>query len=301
MVLSEKEKRAIEKVPTADVQAYDCYLRGRKFFHQFRRKGFELARQMFSRAIEIDHKYARAYAGIADCCSFLYMYWDPSGEANLEQADAASQKALELDSELAEAHASRGLVVSLKKKYEEAKQEFTIAMQMDPKLFEASYFLARNYYAQGKLAEAVKWFEEASRVRPEDYQAPMLLASAYHGLGRKAKAEVAYRQGFAAAQKHLELHPEDARALYLGANALSQLGERERCLEWAGRALAMESEEPQVLYNVACVYALLGERDKAIDCLEKSVTHAPLMEAWMRHDPDLASLRNHPRLQRLIK
>jgi len=300
VMLSEKEKRAIEKVPTADVQAYDWYLRGRKFFHQFRRKGFEFARQMFSRAIEIDHRYARAYAGIADCCSSLYMFWDPS-EATLEQADAASQKALELDSELAEAHASRGLVVSLKRQYEEAEKEFTMAMQIDPKLFEASYFLARTCYAQGKLTEAVKWFGEASRACPEDFQAPMLLASAYHGLGRKAEAEVAYRQGFASAEKHLELHPGDARALYFGANALSQLGKRERSLEWAGRALAMEPEEPQVLYNVACVYALLGEPEQAVECLERSITHAPFQEVWMRNDPDLASLRNHPRFQALIK
>jgi Flp pilus assembly protein TadD len=129
----------------------------------------------------------------------------------------------------------------------------------------------------------------------------MLLASAYHGLGRKAEAEVAYRQGFASAEKHLELHPGDARALYFGANALSQLGERERSLEWAGRALAMEPEEPQVLYNVACVYALLGEPEQAVECLERSITHAPFQEVWMRNDPDLASLRNHPRFQALTK
>jgi len=300
VMLTDQEKRAIEKVPTADVQAYDYYLRGRKFFHQFRRKGFEFARQMFGRAIEIDPRYARAYAGIADCCAFLYMYWE-SSDTNLEQADAASRKALELDPELAEAHASRGLVVSLKKQYEDAQAEFEIAMRLDPRLFEAYYFLARSYYAQGKLVEAVEWFEKASRARPEDYQAPMLLASASHGLGRTAEAEAAYRRGFALAQKHLELHPGDSRALYFGANALCQLAERERSLEWVGRALTLEAEEPQVLYNVACVYALLGETERAIDCLEKSITHAGWQRAWMEHDPDLASLRSHPRFQSLIR
>ena len=55
-------------------------------------------------------------------------------------------------------------------------------------------------------------------------------------------------------------HPGDARALYFGANALSQLGQREKSMEWVERALELEGEEPQVLYNVACVYALLARR-----------------------------------------
>ncbi|MBZ5689905.1 MAG: protein kinase [Acidobacteriia bacterium] len=300
VVLTETEKEAIAKVPTADVRAYDFYLRGRQFFHQFRRKGFDFAREMFARAIEIDPRYARAYAGIADCSAFLYFYWD-SNKGNLEQADQASQRALEIDPNLAEAHASRGLTASMKKDYVEAEREFRVAMQLGPRLFEPYYFFARNCYAQGKLQDAVAWFEQASKVSPEDYQAPMLLASALNGLGLKSEAQAAYRRGLGAAERHLEFHPGDSRALYFGANALSQLKERERSMEWAERALALEGEEPQVLYNVACVYALLGEFDKAIDCLEKSITHGWGQREWMEHDPDLAPVREHPRFRALMQ
>ena len=136
---------------------------------------------------------------------------------------------------------------------------------------------------------------------PEDYQSPMLQASALHGLGRSEVARHAYRQGLLAAERHLEVHPGDARALYFGANALTQVGERERALQWAQRALELEPEEQQVLYNVACVYALLGEPDLAIDCLEKSVTRGFGMCEWMLHDPDLATLRDHPRFQALLQ
>ncbi len=299
VMLSEQEKRVIAKAPTANVKAYDYYLRGRQFFHQFRRKGYEFAWQMFERAIALDPTYARAYAGIADCCAFLYRYWDPS-DSNIEQADAASRKALELDPESAEAHASRGLVVSLRKQHDEAQREFQIAIRLDPKLFEAYYYYARSYYGQGKLAEAVYWFEQACQVRPEDYQAPILLASAYEGLGSKAEAQGAYRRGFHVIQKHLELHPDDARAVYFGAAALCELGEQEQGLQWAGRALAMDPEEPQVLYNVACVYAMQGEAEKAIDCLERSITHGWGQKEWMEHDPSLAALRDHPRFQALV-
>jgi serine/threonine protein kinase/Flp pilus assembly protein TadD len=298
LVLTEEEKRAIEKIPTADVRAYDFYLRGRKFFHEFRRKGLDFAREMFTRAIEIDPRYARAYSGIADCSAFLYMYWESTLE-NPEKADAASRKALELDPDLAEAHASRGLTASLQKRYADAQKEFEIALELNPKLFEPCYFLARNFYSQGKLAEAVEWFERASHVNPEDYQSPMLMASALHGSHRTAEALAAYHRGLDAIQKHLEVHPGDARALYFGANALTQVGDRKRSLEWAGRALDLEPEESQVLYNVACVYALLGERDRAIDCLEKSLTHGWAQRQWMEHDPDLASLQGHPRFEAL--
>ncbi len=299
VVLTDSEKKEIAKIPTADVRAYDFYLRGRQFFHQFRRKGFDFAREMFAKAIDIDPAYARAYAGIADCSAFLYFYWDSSAE-NLQRSDDASQRALELDPDLAEAHASRGLTASLRKNYDEAEREFRIAMRLAPRLFEPYYFFARNCYAQGKFEDAVAWFEQASRVNPEDYQAPMLLASALNGIGLKAEAHAAYRRGLAAAEKHLELHPDDSRALYLGANALSQLDERERSIEWADRAIALEGEEPQVLYNVACVYALLNEVDKAVDCLEKSITRGWGQRAWMQHDPDLAGLRAHPRFQALL-
>jgi non-specific serine/threonine protein kinase len=300
VVLTETEKRDIAKAPTADVQAYDFYLRGRQFFHQFRRKGFDFAREMFARAIELDQGYARAYAGIADCCFFLHMYWN-STEEMLQQADAASQKALELDPDLAEAHASRGLAASLKRQFDEAHKEFEIAIHLNPHLFEPYYFQARNYYAQGKLEKAVQWFEQASQVLPEDYQAPMLMASALHGLGRANPARAAYERGLLAAEKHLALHPGDSRALYFGANALSQLNQRERSVEWLERAIAVEPEEPQVLYNVACVYALLDEAEKAIDCLQGSMTHGWAQREWMEHDPDLASLRQHPRFRALLQ
>jgi hypothetical protein len=63
----------------------------------------------------------------------------------------------------------------------------------------------------------------------------------------------------------------------------------------------MEPEESRVLYNVGCVYAQVGEADKAIDCLERSITHGWAEKQWMANDPDLASLHSHPRFQALIK
>jgi serine/threonine protein kinase/Flp pilus assembly protein TadD len=299
VMMSDSEKRVIEKVPTMDVRAYDYYLRGRQYFHQFRRKGFEFARQMFERAIEIDPRYARAYAGIADCCSFLYTYWHGTPEI-LDAAEEASRKALELDPDSAEAHASRGLAISLRKNYLDAAKEFETAVRLNPKLFEAYYFYARALFAQGKIEHAIEMYEAASRVNPDDYQTPALLANAYTALGREPAAMSCYRRSLELAEKHLELHPDDARALYLGAGSLTKLGQRTRAMEWVGRALAIDPSDAGVLYNVACSYSMLGETEQAIYCLERALENGFGHKEWILHDSDLDAVRNHPRFQTLL-
>jgi tetratricopeptide (TPR) repeat protein len=299
VMLTDQEKEAIEKPQTADIQAYDFYLRGRQYFHRFRRQGFDFARQMFARATVIDPEYARAYAGVAYCCSFMYMYYE-STEANLKEAEAASGKALELDPDLAEAHVSRGLAASLSQRFDEAVKEFETAIELDPNLFEAFYFYARARFAQGNMEEAGRLFQEAARVNPDDYQAPFLYAQVLQGLDRQNEATAAYREALEVIHKHVELHPDDPRALYLGSSAHSQTGNREHALEWAGRALAIDPEDPSVLYNVACNYARLGEVEKSLDCLEKSVTTGMGQKEWIESDPALDPLRDHPRYKTLI-
>src|SRR5579863_8540004 len=295
IMLSEEEKAVIEKVPTANVEAYDYYLRGRQYFHQFRRKGMEAARNMFKRAIEIDPHYARAWAGLADCHSFLQFYWQPSHE-NLQHADAASRKALDLDPELAEAHASRGHVLSLLERDEEARQEFETAIRLNPALYEAYYFSARSCLIHGQLAEAAKLFEEACRVRPDDYQAPSLLANTYEGMGLSPSiVQAAHRHAVEVIEKHLEMHPDDVRALYLGAQNLCRLGQGDRGLDRAKRALSIDPEDSAICYNLACIYAILGRSDEAVTSLEKSIQCGFGDKKIIRNDPYLNSIRKHPR------
>ncbi len=300
LVLTEDERRAIEKPPTENVEAYEYYLRGRQFFHQWSRTGIQYARRMFERAIEMDERYALAYAGIADCCSFLYMYWDGS-KANLDGADAASRRALELDSDLAEAHASRGFALSLSRRYDEARTEFQAAIRRNPKLFEAQYLYARACVQEGRFEEAAAHFEQASEVRPEDYQAILLKAGPLRALGRTAEAEEALRRGLSVLERHLELNPDDVRALYLGANALIQLDQRERALEWAQRAAVGNESDSMVLYNVACVYSLGGLVDEAIACIEKAIQNGFGHREWLQNDSDLDTIRAEPRFQSALQ
>jgi Flp pilus assembly protein TadD len=111
----------------------------------------------------------------------------------------------------------------------------------------------------------------------------------------------ALRRGLAIAERHLELNPDDARAWYLGAGALIQLGQPDRAREWIRRARAIDPEDQLVLYNVACDYALLGELEEAMTCLEQALLHGFGHKEWLERDSYLDALRPDPRFQALLK
>jgi len=298
--LSRSEHEALGQPSTSDVQAYDLYLRGRRFYYQYRKRGAEMALEMFQRAIEIDPAYARAWAGIADCYCFFYLYVARIPE-NIKEAEAASRKALELNPELADAQASWGVALSVAGRHDEASAAFEKAIRLDPGLFEARYFYARHAFVCGDAAKAARLYEEAEELRPEDYQSPTLVAQIYHDLGQPEKAVAAHRRGLRKAEETLRLHPDDTRARYMGANALLILGEREKSLEWARAAIAQEPDEPMVLYNVGCIFSLAGELEKAINVLERAVDGGLTQRGWFEHDSNLDPLRDQPRFQALLR
>jgi serine/threonine protein kinase/Flp pilus assembly protein TadD len=300
LTLSAGERDALRKTSTRDINAFEYYLRGRKFFYLYNKRGIAFARELFERAIAIDPAYARAYAGLADCHSYEYLYAgrDP---ANLEKAVAAAAKAVQLDPELAEAHASLGTALSLSGRHPEAEDAFRTAIRIDSDLFEAHYFYARDSFAQGKLEQAIQEYEEASRARPQDYQSALLVGQIYDDLGRHEEAAASRRRGVAIAEEHLNLNPDDVRALYMGANGLVALGELEKGLDWARRALALEPDDPMVIYNVACIYSLAGRAAEALDCIERAVEAGLTQRGWLEHDSNLDLIRKEPRFQALLK
>src|SRR3546814_8325828 len=117
----------LQNVATADARAYDFYLRGRQYFYAMTRRDFLHAIQMYEQAIEIDPRYALAYAGIADAYFFLFRYSNALPE-NIAQAERASLRAVELDPDSAEAHAARGTALTLGGQYPKAEKHFETAM-----------------------------------------------------------------------------------------------------------------------------------------------------------------------------
>ena len=297
---STSRRAGLARPSTESVEAYEFYLKGRKYFYQYNRRGIEFARQMFARAVELDPGYALAHAGLADCSTYLFMHVIGREEMRAAALEAA-RRAVELGPELAGTHVALGLALSLTQDHVAAEREFETALGLDPRLFEAHYFYARNCFMQGDVDKAVRLYEEASALRPEDYQSPLLVGQLYEDLKQPARAEAARRRGLKVAEARLALHPDDVRALYMGANALVGLGESERGLEWAQRAFELDPGDAMLLYNLACIYAIAGRTEEALDALERSVRAGMNRPAWVRHDSNLESIRSHPRYEAVLR
>jgi serine/threonine protein kinase/Tfp pilus assembly protein PilF len=297
VILADSERKAI-KARTRDVRAYEYYLRGRQYF-DFRRKSMEYALEMFRRAIEIDPEYASAYAGIADSSCILYLAIEADPRF-LKDAEAASQRAIELEPDLAEAHAARGNVYTCYKDYVNGDREFEKAMRLDPKLFEAPYYWGRNLMWQGKMEEALRIFRVALALRPESYDVATMIAQTYTALGKESEALSARRRALTLMEERLDLNPDDARAWMLASGMYATLGDAGKAENAIRRALAIDPDT-MTYYNVACAYALMNEPDKSLDALEAAIDRGYHHKEWLSHDTDLDSIRNTERYARLIE
>jgi serine/threonine protein kinase/tetratricopeptide (TPR) repeat protein len=300
VVLTEKEEKAMKKVPTQSVRAYEYYLRGRQLFHQRTANSLDAAEELYRRAIALDPDYALAFAGLADCSCFRF-FEQGGGDEALAQAESASRRALKLDPELAEAHASRGLALTYQRRFDEASEEFERAIELDSTLYEGPWYYARSLQTQGKLEEAVTYYERAAALRVDDYQALIFAGICYRALGKMDEETRANDRALAAIDRALALNPSDSRALYLGANVLHDRGEAIKSEEWIRRAVQSDPTNPLMLYNVGCFYALLGKTELSLDHLERATELGMRNVDWLLTDPDLEAVRGDPRFDALIR
>lgn len=285
---------------TSDVIAYDYYLRGREFLSRFRKTDFEFARQMFYQAVEKDPEFALAWASYADCYSLEAMYAEAT-PCFKTKASEASARALALDPDLAEAHASAGLARLVSEDFDAAELEFKRAIELKPSLFEAYYYFARTRFHQGDLVEAAELFAKAASLNPEDYQSRLLRVQILRGAGQIDKARDEARQAINVVKKHLEFHPDDVRALHLGAGSLIVLGDTDRAVKWLTRGLEIDPDDPISLYNVACNYATLNKVEESLDHLERAAEIGTISRDWMKNDTDLVNLHSHPRYLAILE
>ncbi|MEW5974584.1 MAG: protein kinase [Acidobacteriota bacterium] len=298
-ILTPREKEALRR-PETVMEGYEYFLRGRQLIRSFARTALEKARRMFERAIEIDPNYAPAYAGLADVHCWVYE-WYGGDAADFEAAHRASERALDLAPDLSEAHSSRGFVLSLAGRYQEAELEFQAAIALNPNSFDAHYLYARSCFAWGRIDQSAEQFRRASECRQEDFQSLMLLAQSLRKLGRDEEALEASREGIRRAERHLELDPTDARALSMGANGLMDVGQVEKALHWSHRAVDLHPDDQGVLINSACVHIRAGLKEEALNLLEQTFSRGWGKRDWIEHDPDYDILREDPRFQAMLE
>ncbi len=299
-VLTAQDEALLRRERREDPRAYDFYLRGRKLLDQLLITRFEVAREMFRKAIEIDPQFARAWANISLTHAYEYT-WSGRRPEHLEAALAAARRAVELDPDLAEGRAAAGFALAYGDRFEEAKGHFERGLEIGPASWEANFLYGRACWAQGDMIRAAELFARATEIAPDDYQAPALAVQPLLESGQPERAQRFARVTVERARQRVERHPDDGRALYMGAIALQRLGEIERAREWARRAAeTAPPEDVTTQYNLGCFYARVGDCDKALERLEQCVSLAGGFREWIAHDRDWDSLRGDPRFEELV-
>jgi adenylate cyclase len=293
-----EEKKAIERHGTENVEAYNLYLMARQSYAT----GFEGDSQvneaiirLCRRAVEIDPDYAEAWALTAMAEMLLRSTLGRGGDGGL----AAAQRALELNANLAEAHAVKARIFSEEKREDEACGEIETALRLDPESHQVNKCAALLRFRQQRLEEAIRYFEKAVALEEGDFGSSGMLITCYTALGNREGARRAAEITLARAEKVLARDRNNGSAVGHGSDALAVLGQGERAKEWMRRALLINPENLSMRYNFVCALANhLNDKEGALEMLgpafEKMgtglINHA-------RVDPDLNCIREDPRFK----
>jgi adenylate cyclase len=290
--LSFSEKVSLTKRQTVNAQAYDLYLRGQEHLYRLTKRSSEYAIQLFEKAIELDPRFAAAYAGCSSAYGQVYQQFSRQ-EKFREKAQELSFKALMYDNNLPEAYRAMGLSYFLWGKFEEAAASCKKAIEIDPDDFIAHWTLGRICFTEGKLEQALELFRRVSEIKPGFYAGHVDLAQTLMGLGRAEEAEVVYRNLLQLFPNYLLQNPDDSRARLIYANQLGRVGHRDQALQECAKALELSPGDPVMHYNAACMYANLGETGQTLVALRQAIEAGYTNFGWMRNDPDFTALREN--------
>ncbi len=311
-------------------ESYDLYLKGRYFWNKRTSEGFREAAVYFQQAIDKDPNFGRAYAGLADTFSLMSSwYMGPQGEL-IPKARAAALRALELDDNLAEAHASLALI---KENYDynwpEAEKEFQRAIQLNPQYPTAHQWYAEFLSWQGRFQEA---FAESERARQLD---PLSLIIA-NDHARILYDSHQYEDALAQYRSVLDLDPSFYYAQGGMIPCNLELGRYDEAIDiikrWANRggvgttwlwaweaavygrsghadqarkALAELERAPSsaVERTAALLIAYSGttEKDRVIDLLQEAYSEHSTVVVAIKVDPMYDRMRSDPRFIDLLR
>lgn len=252
--------------PSTEVpDAYTLYLRGRYFSSKRTTDGLRAADDYYRQAIERDPNYALAHAGLAECYAMRGFdeFGDlPASEA-MPQAKAAALRALEIDPQLAEAHATLGWVTFLYDwDWAAAESEFQKAIELKP-----SHTLAHVWYAvflgaMGRSEESLKWILGAEALDPVSLLVHLTVARCYCFAQR-------YDEAIEQLRATLEMEPTHVLTYVWLARAYGGKGLPAGALRAVERAMSFAGRLPILLSAAGGLYGLLGRHAEARGILEE--------------------------------
>jgi serine/threonine protein kinase/Flp pilus assembly protein TadD len=294
--LSPQEEQKIATKPTQNSVAYDYYLRGRSYA---RRESLEFALQMYEQAIKLDPNFALAHAGIAYICGIIHEIREHNPKW-VERGDAACNKALQLDPNLAEALVARARISYSQRKHDQAIEFAKRAIALKPDCEGVYNVLGRVYFASGRFQEAAELTQKAIEANGDDYNVFIPIVNALERLGRTEELKLYRQMEMRALERQLELVPEDVRARSLLAADYANLGRSEDAVRHLEMTVALRPNDSNVLYNAACTYTVLGKKAEALDLLRRALASGYANFDWPRQDPDLISLHADPEFLKLF-
>ena len=296
VTLTPLEEKKILRKPTENPQAYDFYLRGRNYTRQ---QNLDFALQMFEQAIKLDPQFALAYAGVGNICGLIHEFRDQSPKW-IEKGLAACDRALAIDSNLAEVAAARARVLYAERKYDEAIRYAQLAIERKSDCEYAYNTLGRAYFSLGRFEDAAAIAERALEANGDDYNTYLPYRNAFARLGRVKDVENVRERLLVVLRQQLEQVPEDVRARILMAAELAGMGEVEETERHLQMAVALRPNDTNVLYNAACTYGILKKKQEALDTLKKAIECGYGNLEWIKQDPDLLLLSDEPEFQKLV-
>ncbi len=294
--LSPQEEEKIATKPTQNSVAYDYYLRGRSYA---RRESLEFALQMYEQAIKLDPNFALAHAGVAYICAIIHEIREHNPKW-VERGDAACNRALELDPNLAEALVARARILYSQRKHEEAIELAKRAIALKPDCEGVYNVIGRAYFASGRFPEAAELAERAIEANGDDYNVFIPIVNSLERLGRTSELGRYREMEMRALERQLELVSEDVRARSLLAADYANMGRHEDAVRHLEMTVALRPHDSNVLYNAACTYAVLGKKAAALDLLGRALARGYANADWPRQDPDLNCLHDDPEFLKLF-
>ena len=297
--LTYSEKLSLTKRNTVNAQAYDLYLRGQDYQYRLNKRSTEYAISLFEKAIELDPRYAAAYAACSSAYGQMYQ-WFARDEKYRDKAQELSFKALMYDGNLADAYTAMGLSYFIWGRLEEARASSSKAIELDPDDFIAHWTLGRIHFSLGRYDEAYTLFQRVIALKPAFYSAYVDLAQTCEKLGRNEELSAARGELRSRLPVYLLQNPDDARARIIHAVMLVEAGDKTAALTEGSKALELSPNDPMMIYNCACLYARLGELPRSIEALHQAVAGGYKSFGWMENDPDLAPLHALPEFQKIV-
>ena len=312
-----------------DSEAYRLYLQGRYHWNKRTVEGLRKGIDYFDQAIMRDQDYGLAYAGLADCYVLLNVYNVASADASYPKAEAAANRALAINPNLAEAHTSLAFVTyRYHLKWAEAEQHFKQAIALNPNYATAHQWYSSYLAALGRLDESVSEARTAHELEPfsltiySDYVRSLYYAGqldqahsealklydmdrnfarAYYELGLVLEAQGKLEEAIAAFRNALKSAPDNVTAITALGHAEALAGKKADAERLIARLQELSKQQYVSPFQTAVIYAGLGDRKQALDWLEKSRAERFNWLPFLQVDPVFKNLRSEARFIELAK